>query len=186
VRFLYLVLSNAQEIIERAEPGVTTIPSRRNSLLDESCINRIYSSVMFSLNLSRIISIFLSSSIINLSYATGTGIQWVQLSTKMPINVSDMVATPIGNQIIITGGCSTGNYRLNPGDINFYCTEITNAAFAFTPAAQTFKTLPSMPRERYRHAAAVVNNKLYVIGGRDIHDNFVSPVDVRILIITRE
>ena len=95
----------------------------------------------------------------------------------MPVAVSDMVATPLGNKIIITGGCSSENER-SALDGNFYCTQITNAVSAFIPTSATFSSLPPMPRERYRHSAAVVNNKLYVIGGRDLTDTFIADVDV--------
>ena len=134
--------------------------------------------VVRSLSKLAFISIFLST--INPSTSTGTDIKWIQLSAKMPVTVSDMVATPLGDKIIITGGCSQGNYR-SPIDGDFYCSEITSAASAFSPATASFTSLPQMPRERYRHAAAVVNNKLYVIGGRALNDSLISAVDVRAL-----
>lgn len=49
----------------------------------------------------------------------------------------------------------------------------------YTPSSDSWETLDdAMPRERYRHAAAVVDSSLYVIGGRDLDDNVISQVDV--------
>jgi hypothetical protein len=129
-------------------------------------------------SLSKLLSIGVFLSCVPSSTSSGRNIQWIELTAKIPVAVSDMIATPLGDKIIITGGCSEGNYRdVITGD--FFCEGITNAVSAFIPASGTFKTLAPMPRERYRHGAAVVNNKLYVIGGRDLADNLISSVDVR-------
>ncbi len=58
-------------------------------------------------------------------------------------------------------------------------------AYAFTPTRESssgawtgsFKTLPDMPRPRYRHASAVVNGILCVVGGRNGTDALIAEVD---------
>ena len=42
----------------------------------------------------------------------------------------------------------------------------------------TWFTCADAPRARYRHAAANINNKLYLTGGRDVTDTIVSEIDV--------
>lgn len=43
-----------------------------------------------------------------------------------------------------------------------------------------FAELGSLPRQRYRHSASVVNNQLWLIGGRDASDALLAEVDVRL------
>jgi hypothetical protein len=51
--------------------------------------------------------------------------------------------------------------------------------FIYDPAADTFETLVGvLPRERYRHAAAVIGTKVYLLGGRDLNDDIIEEVDV--------
>lgn len=113
-------------------------------------------------------------------------------SVKMPFPVSDVMANYMqgdnGDEdgfIIITGGCDSikGNERANFGEDDlFACFSTSNVTLKFDPFANTFETMATMPHERQRHAAAVMNGELYVFGGRDSNDDLVAAIDVRLLV----
>lgn len=49
----------------------------------------------------------------------------------------------------------------------------------YNPATNTFSYGPVMPRARYRHTTvAIAQRYMFVIGGRDLQDNIIQPVDV--------
>jgi len=116
-------------------------------------------------------------------------IEWLTLSKTIPIAVSDMTATLIPEDaehdlkghIIIAGGCShkDGNSEvLIDGVKNYFCNEVTDKAYAFNPRTETFTALSDLPSTRYRHAAAVIDGSLCLVGGRDVVDNIIKFIDV--------
>jgi len=90
---------------------------------------------------------------------------------------SDLGSSTLGDQIILTGGCLGPQARVGPACDAFACQEITDLVEAFDPASKNFVRLPDMPRKRYRHSSEVIDNILYVIGGRDLNDNIITQVD---------
>jgi hypothetical protein len=52
----------------------------------------------------------------------------------------------------------------------FLCGSVTDAFFSFDPVENKFVTLASLPQARYRHSSAVVDNKVWMIGGRTLFD----------------
>jgi len=115
-------------------------------------------------------------------------IEWLTLSKTIPIAVSDMTATLIPEDaehdlkghIIIAGGCShkDGNSEvLIDGVKNYFCNEVTDKAYAFNPRTETFTALSDLPSTRYRHAAAVIDGSLCLVGGRDVVDNIIKFID---------
>lgn len=122
-------------------------------------------------------------------------ITWKELDTKLHLPLSDMSATlypknilndenyDLSGSIIIAGGCSHihGNKQIidsTTGEVNYYCNEISSQVYVFNPYTYDITTLPDMLVPRYRHSAAVINKKLYVIGGRTLEDNIINHVDV--------
>jgi len=107
--------------------------------------------------------------------------------TRMPYPVSDMTASvapatssSLDPLVFIVGGCDSpqGNVRAEWDDSMFYCSTVTDRTIAYDPAQDTFVSKKNMLRERYRHAAAVVNGMIWIIGGRDADDNTVHEVDM--------
>lgn len=119
---------------------------------------------------------------------TMADLSWFPLTRTLPLPLSDMTATTLpfingtslGGNIIITGGCSDedGNSAFFDGNsTNYYCGELTDKTFMFNPFSETISPLADMLIPRYRHASAIVNDKLYVVGGRDLDDNIIAQVD---------
>ena len=93
----------------------------------------------------------------------------------LPKSLSDMTANTVGDKIYIFGGCD--------GDqIGYICTSINSKVIIYDPISNHFADSSAIvlnsPHERYRHAAAVVGVKVYLIGGRDLQDGLVEVVDV--------
>lgn len=98
--------------------------------------------------------------------------------------MSDMVATTFpgylystsdGPRIYISGGCVSNQVCVSD---NCFCTELTNKTIYFTPETSTYHTnVADMPRQRYRHMAARVEQYLYLFGGRDLSDKLVKEID---------
>jgi len=51
-------------------------------------------------------------------------------------------------------------------------------AYRYLSTLTVFVNKKNMLRERYRHAAVVVNNMIWLIGGRDAMDEIVREVDI--------
>lgn len=106
----------------------------------------------------------------------------------MPFKVSDVMANYMPGEngdedgfIVITGGCNSlkGNERLTvDGKDLFACVSSSNATLKFDPFLNSFEIMMDAPHERQRHAAAVMNGELYVLGGRDSNDTLVTAIDV--------
>lgn len=57
--------------------------------------------------------------------------------------------------------------------------------YVFNPDDFTFEGESSgitLPRPRYRHCAEIVNNQLWLLGGRSVEDVLIAEVDVRVLL----
>ena len=122
------------------------------------------------------------------------GLKLSKIPEVMPIKASDFTATYFdgsiegstadnksSHSIILLGGCSAeiGNVYVADGDFpGFYCSIFSDQASIFYPEDGTFGKLPSMPQARTRHTAAVVDGKVYVVGGRDKNDAIVKDVIV--------
>lgn len=93
---------------------------------------------------------------------------------------SDLTSTlaPDGN-IYLAGGCMSSNgNKFDPLKGVFRCDAVTNKFFRYLPSANTYQTaLPNMDKRRYRHAAAVANNHLYILGGRMVSDELVLQIE---------
>lgn len=100
-------------------------------------------------------------------------VEWISLATKLPVKNSDMSATYLptydksslkSDVIVLAGGCTSGNKNFGSG---YYCETFSKEAYAFYPSTENIEKLPDMPVARYRHAAAVIDGKIYLVGGRN-------------------
>ena len=114
--------------------------------------------------------------------------------TPMPFARSDMKADLIDNRlfsdyttrgprIFLIGGCianQTCNMMCAGGQCNFNCVcpLITNKCTYYTPETGEWFNCAPAPVNRYMHATVVINNKLYLTGGRDINSNLITQTDV--------
>lgn len=115
-------------------------------------------------------------------------IEFIALNKKLPIGLSDMAATYVDDwkgegveAIILTGGCSDENGNsefIENNSTSYYCGQVTANAYVFFPSTEDIIEVSAMPTERYRHSAAFVNGKLYVVGGRTLIDDVIETVDV--------
>jgi len=83
----------------------------------------------------------------------------------MPMARSDASATAVGGKILIAGGCVGKQVKTSWG---YACDTITDTATLFNPGTNTFTAVHDMPRERYRHTAVAVGNKVFLLGGTDL------------------
>lgn len=112
-------------------------------------------------------------------------------SKSMPFPASDFTATyldaPVLNSedknhkrsIVLIGGCTAENGNVWIDDEyggGYYCTEFTKKAVAFFPANGEFKDLPDLPGFRSRHSAVAIENKIFVIAGRDEQDSLLTDI----------
>lgn len=115
-------------------------------------------------------------------HATNTNLVFTEVDERLPQPLSDMSATydDATNHIYIVGGCDDpqGNaYQKEMGGI-FACTSLTAATLAYNPDDGVFLSLDDAPRARYRHTAANVDGKIWVVGGRTVEDNLITEIDV--------
>ena len=125
--------------------------------------------------------------------------EWFKLTSSLPIKMSDMSASYIPynkhnhlsyDYILIAGGCISQNgnayseFKLE-GELvgGYYCSEITDQVFAFHVGTAETVSLPNMLSKRYRHGAVVLENRLYVVGGRtqvgdDTQSHMATTIDV--------
>eukprot|EP00968_Pinguiococcus_pyrenoidosus_P005151 scaffold334_cov241-Pinguiococcus_pyrenoidosus.AAC.14 len=103
----------------------------------------------------------------------------------MPIARSDMTATAVaehgqddrGPRVYLIGGC-VADQQCPPDDFCF-CPDVTARVIYYVPREDRYEVgVMDAPRSRYRHAAALSNNKIYLFGGRTAEDAIVTPVDV--------
>jgi hypothetical protein len=107
------------------------------------------------------------------------------LDTKLPKPLSDFTAV-MGDstaKVYLSGGCdSTYGNRFNESDGRFLCESISNQQYIFDINTQEFSESEPMPTERYRHAAVLTNNQVWLVGGRSLEDDIITDVDVRVFV----
>ena len=103
---------------------------------------------------------------------------------------ADLVDNPLfsdyttrGPRIFLIGGCTfnqTCNMLCYDDQCNFNCVcpAITNKCTYYTPKTDEWFDCASAPVNRYMHATAIINNKIYLTGGRDIKQNLIYQTDV--------
>jgi N-acetylneuraminic acid mutarotase len=88
---------------------------------------------------------------------------WITRS-PMPIARSDMVADVVDGKIYVIGGTTNVGANTGPGASSSRTFALTTVE-QYDPATDTWTTKSPMPTGRYEMAAAVVDGKIYVIGG---------------------
>jgi len=96
----------------------------------------------------------------------------------LPMPVSDMTASTIGDNIYIIGGCAADQVRAPWDNTLFYCATITDRCDVFNIVTEQYTTCAVAPRQRYRHAAVPIDGSVWLVGGRDDQDNIVTQIDV--------
>lgn len=117
--------------------------------------------------------------------ASDTAIQDIAfkvLPTTLPKPISDHAAAvhdPHGT-IYIAGGCDSPNGNVYLKDVLMYaCLSISSSVYVFNTITSELMERAPMPRARYRHGAAVLNNQLWIVGGRMLENDALIPqVDV--------
>ena len=100
---------------------------------------------------------------------------------SMPKAMSDFSATAVDDDaVIIVGGCDDHQVACDWWDGCSYCPSLSQSVFKYSASQNAWSELAAMPRERYRHAAALdaSTGLLYVVGGRDVDDALIEEVDV--------
>lgn len=78
----------------------------------------------------------------------------------MAVERSDHTATWLNGKLYVAGGCAADQVAS--------CAALTSVFEEFDPLRNEWRALPPLPRQRYRHAAAAVGSKLYLVGGVDV------------------
>eukprot|EP00041_Stephanoeca_diplocostata_P028784 m.832257 g.832257 ORF g.832257 m.832257 type:complete len:457 (-) comp23435_c0_seq11:246-1616(-) len=145
----------------------------------------------------RLITTMIASlAVFTVAYAstTGSSFQGFELVTEMPIARSDMTVstyTPSrsgrdvssdssnGTRFYLIGGCHQDQICDNPNStLSCYCPGLTNKTQYYLPETDEYvTTCADAPRDRYRHAAAVLDGTIYLFGGRDAQDHVVQQID---------
>jgi len=102
-------------------------------------------------------------------------------NNKLPKPLSDFTATLIPGTptVLLAGGCDAelGNVFI-PDFQSFSCSSLSNKLYSYDVKMDTYNELADMPSARARHAAVIVNNQLWIIGGRNAGDGLVGALDV--------
>lgn len=86
-------------------------------------------------------------------------------STRTPLaggNLTDHAAIGVGDYVYIIGGAKEGG-------------NVTNEVWKYDPILHNYTRMAGMPEPRYRFGADIVDNKIYVVGGRNVSDDTGSP-----------
>jgi len=122
------------------------------------------------------VQLFIIFSIFSHLILPSYGGTWIS-KKSMPTKRSDISAGSFDDKIVIAGGCDTD--QKCPIDLEFcFCDSVSIKTEAYLPDTDEWVTLSNMPQARFRHGAAVVGKKMYLIGGRDINDTIIKVVDV--------
>eukprot|EP01119_Soliformovum_irregulare_P008584 TRINITY_DN21691_c0_g1_i1.p1 TRINITY_DN21691_c0_g1~~TRINITY_DN21691_c0_g1_i1.p1 ORF type:complete len:359 (-),score=45.62 TRINITY_DN21691_c0_g1_i1:47-1123(-) len=102
--------------------------------------------------------------------------EWKALQS-MPTPRSDLSAITLNDALILTaGGCLS---QACPADQSYCaCQSVSSSLEAFYPSNNSWLALASLPRPRFRHGAAIIKSKMYIVGGRDVNDTLLTQVDV--------
>lgn len=103
---------------------------------------------------------------------------WSEMG-DMPTALSDMTASVVGSSVYVIGGCIDHQASCDWYEGCTYCPSITAQVLIFATTSNTWSIgANDAPRARYRHAAAVYDGKVYLLGGRDLDDGLIGHVDV--------
>jgi hypothetical protein len=133
------------------------------------------------LSSSRLIVFLLVSATASISAQNVTGFDVEILETRLPKALSDFttVADSDAGKVYLAGGCDSPNgNEFNSQIGQFACGSVTDASFAFDLKTKVFTETATLPVARYRHAAVLVNNQVWMVGGRDVNDSLIPTVDV--------
>ena len=83
-------------------------------------------------------------------------------STPLPEPRGEHTAIVIDGKIYVAGG----RFKRTPDSANFNNHFDTASLLVFDPITEEWSPAPDMPTARNSHAAAVIDNKMYVVGGR--------------------
>eukprot|EP00941_MAST-03F_sp_MAST-3F-sp1_P001733 g1733.t1 len=97
--------------------------------------------------------------------------------TKLPAKRSDLSATTYASEIYLAGGCS-GQQNWIESISTYSCSIVSDRFEKYNPSTDTYTTLSSLPKKRYRHVAFAISDKLYLVGGSDQNDAIVQDIDV--------
>jgi len=106
---------------------------------------------------------------------------FAEVDAKLPKAISDHsgVRSPDNGLIYLAGGCDDANGNAWNADWKtFVCGSVADAFFVFDSVSKTFETLTNLPRPRYRHSTAIVDNKVWLLGGRTLEDGLIPEIDM--------
>lgn len=104
---------------------------------------------------------------------------WQDAQVKLPKSLSDFNAELVDTTVLIAGGCESQEGNLFNSTTGYFdCLDISDSLYSFDIQTREFMTLKTMPRQRYRYASAVINGKLWVVGGRDVKGDIIGEIDV--------
>lgn len=98
-------------------------------------------------------------------------------SRRFSLAISDHTAVLHNNTVYIAGGCDSDQVCPEYSPV-CYCLTITNKLEAWNVESDQWTQLANMPRGRFRHAAAIVAGKMYLLGGRDENDVMIHEVSL--------
>jgi N-acetylneuraminic acid mutarotase len=90
---------------------------------------------------------------------------WRELP-PMPLKVGAAVAAEVGGKFYVIGGATTAPGATNPAIHPAIAQRVLNTVMEYDPGTNKWRMRAEMPTPRNHTAAAVVNGKIYVIGGR--------------------
>lgn len=98
---------------------------------------------------------------------------------KLPKPLSDHTATIWNGLIYIAGGCDSP-YVFDQRTFTYTCSSVSESFFVFDPSQYIdhFSSLENLPRPRYRHTSVILDNQIWLVGGRNVDGGLVEFVDV--------
>ena len=87
--------------------------------------------------------------------------KWTE-STPLPRPRGEHTTTVIDGKIYVIGG----RYKRTPDSANFNDHFDTSSMLVFDPITKVWSSAPDVPTARNSHASAVIDGKIYVVGGR--------------------
>jgi hypothetical protein len=151
---------------------------------------------MLRLTISRWVSSFVvvvTGTLLATKAATSSAVTGFEVdvleNSPLPLPLSDMTAVVDSDsgKVYIHGGCDAadGNvYDAITGE--FMCNSTSLTSLVFDIKSLEFTSKAAMPIARYRHAAVLVNNQVWLVGGRHVNDSLIGDVDVSATVPTSE
>ena len=87
--------------------------------------------------------------------------EWAE-STPLPQPRGEHTSVVVDGKIYVIGG----RYKRTPGSANFNDHFDTSSMVVFDPVTEVWSSAPDIPTARNSHATAVIDGKIYVVGGR--------------------